>query len=198
MRKIFFCVLAFLVFTSHGYCQVLKIAPHGMKTVKKLVVYGDENEIFIPSGWMGDTDAITVTAQCPIIPHGGKYCQKWTYTLKAGQKQGWAGVYWQYPANNWGSKKGYDLTGYKKLSFWIRGDKGGEVVNIKIGGIKGGFPDTFSKELGAIKLSTAWKQYVIDLSGRDLSNIAGGFCWTADSGSDPKGCAFYLDDITYE
>ena len=47
---------------------------------------------------------------------------------------GWGGVVWQNPANNWGDKPGgWNLTGAKKLSFWARGDKGGEKVTFLFG-----------------------------------------------------------------
>lgn len=192
--------MALLVFTSSAYGQVLKRPVSGpLKPVKKVIVYSNgKGGSFAPSGWMGDVGAISVDAQCTTKPKNGKYCMRWTYSVSRDAKTGWAGVYWQYPVNNWGSKKGLDLTGHKRLTFWVRGDTGKEIINITLGGIKGAFPDSFMKEIKGIKLSTQWRQYVIDLSGRDLSNVIGGFCWTVDSKQNTGVVTFYFSDIVYE
>ena len=47
-------------------------------------------------------------------------------------------------------------------------------------------------------LTQEWKQYEIDLSGKDLSYISGGFCWATNLDVNPDGVVFYLDDIKYE
>src|SRR6185295_16284279 len=112
----------------------------------------------------------------------------------------WAGVYWVFPGSNWGTRKGgYDLSGAHKLSFWARGEKGGEVIQeFKIGGIAGKFRDSDTAGIGPIELSTEWKRYEIELEGVDLSYISGGFCWSTNLDRNKDGCTFYLDDIVYE
>jgi hypothetical protein len=46
----------------------------------------------------------------------------------------WGGVVWQHPANDWGDANGgFNLTGAKKLTFWARGEKGGEKVSFEFG-----------------------------------------------------------------
>ncbi|MEK6733085.1 MAG: hypothetical protein AABY55_05600, partial [Candidatus Omnitrophota bacterium] len=111
-----------------------------------------------------------------------------------------AGMYWQSPANNWGDKKGgFDLTGATKLTFWARGAKGGErVEEFKLGGITGLYPDSDIAGIGPVMLTQDWKRYEIDLSGKDLSYISGGFCWATNIDVNPDGATFYLDDIKYE
>lgn len=199
MKKVSLCVLTLFLSASIGYAQVLNKPSTGpLKPVRKVPVYVEGKGLFAPSGWMGDVGAISVDAQCTTKPKAGKYCMRWTYNISKDAKNGWAGVYWQYPANNWGSKKGLDLTGHKRLIFWVRGDTGKEIINIQLGGIKGEHPDSFIKELKGIKLSTQWKQYVIDLSGRDLSNVNGAFCWTAESRQNTGNVVFYFGDIVYE
>ena len=114
---------------------------------------------------------------------------------------GWAGVFWQNPANNWGAKKGgFDLTGAKKLVFWARGEKGGEVIaEVGVGGITGKYADTDKVSKGPIKLTTEWQEFEIDISQADLSYISGGFFWTAKAEDEPEGgITFYLDDIRFE
>ena len=199
MKKVFLMVIALSV-AAAGYAQVLKSPTSSIsKSAKKVVVYEEgKGGTFAPSGWMGDTSALKIDPNCTTKPKDGKFCMKWTYDISKGGQNGWAGAYWQYPANNWGTLKGFDLTGHKKLSFWVRGETGKEVVDFTAGGIKGKIADTFIKEMKEVKLSSEWKQYTIDLSGKDLSNVSGGFCWTADSKKNAGNVTLYLDDIIYE
>lgn len=155
---------------------------------------------YYPSGWMGDYGDLRVNVKEMVNPHSAPSCVKITYTAKGKNGAGWAGVYWQQPANNWGTANaGYNLTGAKRLTFWARGEKGNEVINeFKIGGIQGEYADTDVAGIGPVKLTTAWKQYTIDLAGKDLSRIAGGFCWAASADENPDGFALFLDDIMFE
>ncbi|RKY34931.1 MAG: hypothetical protein DRP78_05960, partial [Candidatus Omnitrophota bacterium] len=74
---------------------------------------------------MGDYGDIKYSEACKDNPYSGKTCIKITYTAEAKQGANWSGIYWQWPPNNWGEKRGgYDLTGAAKLSFWARGEKG--------------------------------------------------------------------------
>ena len=141
---------------------------------KEFVVYLDRNardNHYIPSGWMGDYGDIKINDQCAENPHSGTTSIQFTYSAKKSQNQGWAGVYWQNPANNWGSKKGgFDLTGMTKLTFWARGAKGGEVIQkVVVGGIKGTYSDTATVEMGPIELTDTWKQYTVNLAGKKES-----------------------------
>ncbi len=187
-----------LLFVLPCYAQVMKKSAGSLKPVKNVYVYEEGKGAFSPCGWMGDSGSIKVDPNCTTSPKSKKFCMKWTYDCSKGGSNGWAGVYWLFPENNWGAKKGMDLTGHKRLSFWMRGDTGKEVVSIKVGGVKGDYADTFTRELPNLRLSSVWRQYSIDLNGRDLSNIIGGFCWTADSKLNPGGCTFYLDEVVYE
>jgi hypothetical protein len=170
---------------------------------KEFAVYSDKNareNHYIPSGWMGDYGDIKLNDQYMDNPHSGTTSMQFVYSAKKAQGAGWAGVYWQNPANNWGSKKGgFDLTGMTKVTFWARGEKGGEVIQkFKLGGIKGTYSDTAEVELGPIELTDTWKQYTINIAGKDLSYISGGFCWVTTSDLCPEGCTFYLDDVKFE
>jgi len=174
-----------------------------VSTFKTFAVYIDgrspENH-YIASGYMGDYSDINMDLSCFDNPHSGTTCIKIVYTNKASQGARWAGVYWQNPANNWGDRKGgYDLTGAKKLTFWARGENGNErIEEFKIGGITGVYPDSDVAGIGPVMLTREWKQYEIDLTGKDLSYISGGFCWATNLDVNPKGATFYLDDIKYE
>lgn len=129
-----------------------------------------------------------------------KTCIRIGYSAKKAQGAGWAGMYWQEPANNWGNVPGgFDLTGAKRLTFWVKGEKGGEVIaEFKIGGIQGEFSDSTSVSIGPVVLTPEWKQYTIDLKTENLSRIIGGFAFVLNAAENPDGAVFYLDDIIYE
>ncbi|MFH0953712.1 MAG: hypothetical protein V1873_05240 [Verrucomicrobiota bacterium] len=173
----------------------------GMKVSLPCQIYAnceDEGEQpFIPSGWMGSTDAIEFDDCWKENPHSGESCIKVSFT----DPKGWGGITWQNPANNWGDDEGgVDLTGAKQLSFWARGEKGGEMVEFKMGIIARNKPfwDTAKASAGKIKLETTWKQYIIPLAAKDLNltRILTGFVWVTQGRPDPV--TFYIDDIKYE
>ena len=155
---------------------------------------------YIASGYMGDYSDVKIDGACFDNPHSGTTCIKVTYSNATSQGARWAGMYWQSPANNWGDKKGgFDLTGATKLTFWARGAKGGErIEEFKMGGITGLYPDSDIAGIGPVLLTTEWQKYEIDLNGKDLSYISGGFCWGTNLDVNPDGATFYLDDIKYE
>jgi len=155
---------------------------------------------YIAAGYMGDYSDVKIEGACFDNPHSGTTCIKLTYTNAASNGARWVGVYWQSPANNWGDKKGgFDLTGAKKLTFWARGAKGEErIEEFKLGGLTGLYPDSDIAGIGPVMLTPEWKQYEIDLNGKDLSYISGGFCWSTNLDVNPEGAVFYLDDIRYE
>lgn len=171
--------------------------------VKSFGVYADANTAdnhYIPSGWMGDYGDITMDDKYADNPQSGTTCIKFVYTAKKKQNQGWAGIYWQNPANNWGSKKGgFDLTGLNKLTFWAKGEKGGEVIDkFTVGGIKGTYPDTTEVSLGPVVLTSTWQKYTVNLVGRDLSYVNGALSWVANADTNPEGATFYIDGIAFE
>ena len=106
------------------------------------------------------------------------------------------------PQQNWGDypNAGFDLRGATKLTFFARGEKGGEQVEFFVGGI--GWPDKPYKEslpkvsTGYITLSKEWKQYTIDLTGKDLSYVLSGFGWVTNAPRNlGQEITFYIDDI---
>lgn len=166
-------------------------------------VYSDKGarvNHFAPSGWMGDYGDLKLNDASTDRPEDGRTAVKWSYTAKGAQGANWAGAFWQDPPNNWGDKPGgYDLTGYKRLTFWARGEKGGEkIAEFKTGGITGEYGDSDSATLPAIELTQDWKKYTIDLSDKNLAHWIGGFCWSASRDDNPNGFDFYLDDIRFE
>ena len=166
-------------------------------------VYADKGarvNHYIPSGWMGDYGDVKIDDSNTTDPADGKTCIKITYTGKATQGANWAGIFWQHPANNWGEKPGgYDLSPYKRLTFWARGADGGEkVAEFKVGGITGEHGDSDSAAVGPLTLTKDWKKYTIDLADKNMSHIIGGFAWSASRDDNPNGFVFYLDEIRFE
>jgi hypothetical protein len=152
-------------------------------------------QVFVPSGYMGNTAAIKANERYTVKPHSGKTCMQWQYNAK----DNWGGVVWQSPANDWGDVAGgKNLTGATKLTFWARGEQGGEVVTFLCGVINRDKPffDTVQTKLDKVALTPDWKQYTIDLKGKDLTRIKTGFGWTL--AAEGKPVTFYLDDIRYE
>ena len=167
-------------------------------------VYSDYTSLdnhFIPSGWMGDYGDVSISQNSKEEPQSGDSCIKVDYSAKATQGAGWAGIYWQNPANNWGNKEGagFDFSSASKLTFWAKGAKGDEqIAEFKIGGIMGEYPDSDYCLIGPVTLTPEWKQYTIDLRGKDLTHIIGGFCFSTNRDLNPDGAVFYLDEIRYE
>jgi len=155
---------------------------------------------YIPSGWMGDWEDLTFDDAWTANARKNT-CIKITYSGRAGQGNKWAGIYWQHPANNWGNSPtgGFDLTGATKLTFWARGEEGGEKIDtFKVGGINGAHPDSSMSQLSSVTLTKEWTEYTIPLEGKDLSRIIGGFCWATSKALNPRGLTMYLDDIRFE
>lgn len=160
--------------------------------------FGARENHFTPSGWMGDHGDIKFTDKHSAGKDGTSI--RVEYTAQGKQGAGWAGMYWQNPANNWGSKQGgFNLNGSQKMTFMAKGEKGGEVIDqFKMGGISGDYADSGSAALGPVTLTKEWKKYEISLEGQELSSISGGFCWAMNRDQNPKGAIFYVDEIRYE
>jgi hypothetical protein len=157
---------------------------------------------FVPSGWMGDVDNISLYGCDRTDPHTGEMAIRASFD--PGGEKGWGGILWQFPENNWGDLPGeLDLRWANKVTFWAKGESGGERVRYFVGGV-GAQDDPYYDSLrpevstGFIKLGKEWSKYTINLSGKDLSNMIGGFGWATDQCANPSGAVFYLDDINYE
>ncbi|MBS0190732.1 MAG: glycoside hydrolase family 2 TIM barrel-domain containing protein [Phycisphaerales bacterium] len=165
------------------------------KPTLPMVIYAEGSEgAYAASGWMGNTGAISMDGKCSDRPHSGASCLKVQYNAP----DNWGGVAYQSPANDWGDQPGgYDLSAARKLSFWARGEAGGENVEFKVGliGNDKKYHDTaaLSKK---VTLTKEWKLYEIDLKDNNLSCIKTGFVWSV--GGQGKPVVFYLDDVRFE
>ncbi len=162
-----------------------------------LYAEGDVGECpYSSTGWMGNQEAIEMEEASTNRPHSGRTCIRASYkdTVE------WAGVAWLNPDNNWGDLPGgYDLRGAKQLSFWARGENGGEEVEFKVGveqPERALYTDTVRVTTGKITLHPWWKRYTLSLKNENLSRVITGFVWLVE-GQD-KPVTFYLDDIVFE
>jgi hypothetical protein len=152
---------------------------------------------FAPSGYMGDVEDMKMTGCYEVTFLADVPSLKVTYEPLG--EQGWSGVMWQNPANNWGEfDGGYDLSGVTQLTFFARGDRGGEVVEFKVGGVSSTFSDTVNLTSGDVVLKNKWVKYVFHLEGASLDLVSGGFCFVVTKEENPNGCIFYLDQVRYE
>lgn len=172
---------------------------------KPFVVYKDKGfpNRFTPSGYMPNGECLYMDDAWTEKCVAGKSCIKVIYDIDCSKKgRNWAGIYWLNPADNWGDRKGsYNLSGAKTFSFWAKGEKGGErIEEFKIGGVGRGmdYPDSDSAFIGPVILTSEWKEYNIDLRGKNLSSISGGFAWVSNTDANPEACVFYLDEIQYK
>lgn len=169
--------------------------PPGKKPTLPFIVYAEGDETAsISSGWMGDTKSLQLDPKHPERPHAGKAALKCAFSATSG----WCGVAWQSPAGDWGDRGGgHDLSGASKVTFWARGESGGEVVSFKFGilGKEKRFHDTASGALENVALSKDWQRYEIAASG-DLTRIKTAFSWSTASNGQPV--VFYVDEVRWE
>ncbi len=177
-----------------------------------------EDAGFVPSGWMGDGSikvdkpenaAVQVNTRSTVNPHSAPYSQEWTYRPRSG-RMGWAAVAWQFPENNWGQEPGKDWSkrGFTRVTVWARGVKNRRGVLPKVQFKAGGntnpdrtkypYQASFDVESDFVMLTEDWKQYSLDLTGQNLTQVISAFTVVMralDFG--PDGGIFYLDDIQY-
>jgi hypothetical protein len=170
--------------------------------------------VFVSSGFMGDGATAGTITMVPAktgdstdcngmraSTTAAGSCHAVTYAPPASGGMGWGGVYWQYPANNWGTKAGFAMpAGAKKVTFQARGLNGGEKVTFLAGGIQGaGSPYTDSiKATVTVTLTNAWATYQIDLSGQSYTQVLGGFGWTMVATDAGASGGFFVDDIEWQ
>jgi exo-beta-1,3-glucanase (GH17 family) len=184
-----------------------------------LYVYNDGCDSlnnFFSSGWMGELATLLendsalnptdiIDELCTENPFSGNSCIRISYKPSPGQ---WGGIYWQFPVNNWGAYPGYDLSecvgpsDSVKLKFRVRGENGGEKAEFKTGGIYDPnltYRDSYGPlGTGIITLKKEWEERSIELTGRKLSMVMGGFVWVTNYSQNPQGATIYLDEIVFE
>ena len=169
----------------------------GQQSELPFVVYDEasatEGQLFVPSGVMGSAEAVKVDASCKEQPKFGETCMKCRY----GDAANWAGLVWQYPANDWGDQpEAVNVSGARKLSFWARGKSGGEKIKFGYGllGQDKKFSDSSKGEI-SVELTPEWVEYTVECQGK-MSHIKTGFYWSLAGQEEPV--EFFLDRIRFE
>lgn len=158
-------------------------------------VYKDNGDLpYIPSGYMGNYEAMEVALDHTEGVHSGNTCIKISYKAR----DNWYGLAFVDPANDWGDiLGGYDLSGAKTFRFWAKASMDGVKATIGFGLIDKDkpFPDTGKKSVDVV-LTTQWKQYTIKTKKVDLSCIRSGL--VLFSSSNGFSHEIYLDDVVFE
>jgi hypothetical protein len=201
--------------------------------LQTVCIYDDDNSgnaHFYPTGWIGDIADDHTNIQEPVFTPNdtvnldasgtnpdNRSCIRIRVSGSGGNtNNGYYGMLWQFPENNWGGLAGVDLTQYVAdaddlaVIFSARGAKGNEFVRFHSGGTNWSprngihlpYKDSYYKRClpgsmreGLVQLDTAWKQYKFDLSGSNLHHVISPFSWNADADMNPGGLEFYLDNI---
>lgn len=183
---------------------------------------------FVHLARMSNLDDAKLTAQanrmlppmdlfCTNQPHSGLNCIEASFRPR--NEDDWGGWYFmngvltnKTPEPNWGTQPdaGWNLSGARQLSFWVRGKEGGEYVEFFACGVgrdpergitlkECPFPDSFPKRTtGVLKLTKQWRPYTISLKSADLNYVLGGFGWAANARNNHGSITFYLDDIAFD
>ena len=171
------------------------------------------SDYFGPTGYLGDgasaqdvTVVTMVNNACPTrSPSPVGDCYSVTYTQgSVDATQGYAGVLWQYPLNNFGAYPGHTVTpGATLVSGFIRGASGGEKVSLEVGGTDDPtlpYHDSISVMGSAMTLTTDWQPFTIGLPG-SYGQVLCGFGWIVKAvppgTADAPPVVFYLDGIAW-
>lgn len=170
---------------------------------------------FVARGRMsspGDEDAVEpMNERFPTSPRSGHTSIR---AVLRGRGDNWGG--WVFlngvlggsdsgPRENWGDRPGagLDLRGATRLTFWVRGERGNELVRFFAFGI--GHPGAPYRDSSpqvstdTVRLGTEWQRLTMEVSGRDLSYCLGGFGWVASARENGgRDVVFYIDDIQYD
>ncbi len=172
------------------------------------------NHFVLPAKMENDVE---INLNCVTNPYRGTTCIENKFT---GIGTSWGGWYLMngvlqgdetQPKANWGiyPNAGFNLTGATTLTFYAKGQNGGESVEFFAFGVGrdantglpiAAFPDSSPKtSLGFKTLTTTWTKYTLSLAGRDLSYVLGGFGWATNAIQNSNlPITFYLDDISYD
>jgi hypothetical protein len=105
-----------------------------------------------------------------------------------------------------------DLSGAKKVHFFLMGEKGGETVKVKIAGksdkanvtdknaqkLDNPFKEKFAKSTDVITLPNQWQRYEVPLDGADLKDVVAPFAIELLKGKGPAKQVVYLKYIVFE
>ena len=185
---------------------------------RKTFIYDEPDaNSYYPSGYMGAYEALDVDIYDSSEPEFGLTSMRIEYNFSNDVRHDWAGIFFQYPNNNWGDLPGRDLTGAKELSFWVKAENETK-AKFKIGGINR-FPHhdpskSYSDSIDSIWASENsqnsidpyqdvtirqdWKKHTIDLREHNLQSVIGGFALIINHDHKNPKNSIYLDNVSID
>jgi hypothetical protein len=136
-----------------------------------------------------------------------KHCEFCTFVEYRPGPQGVAGFAYENDA-------GLDLTGAKKVRFWLMGEEGNEKIKFKIAGKRS--PDniqdrppnrptdsifeseSFALTTEEVTLANEWRRYEVDLSGVSLDDITHPFGFELSKGNGAQKQVIYIKGLVYD
>jgi hypothetical protein len=202
----------FCVISGALFLPVACVPTTGVPDDEVLSVPLTVSDFFSPTGYLGDGATVgplnMIADTCPTqSPNALGDCYVVTYTPPLAAT--YAGIYWQYPGNNFGAYYGHNIApGATKVTVWARGENGGEQITFKVGGIATSdstqpFHDSLQESGPLETLTTTWTQYTVPFNGDTYKEVLGGFAWVmtppvqANGVPSTKPIVFYLDDIRW-
>ena len=159
-----------------------------------LPFYLDEH--FAASGYMGDAEVPGNLIDTPCQDdevNDTAHCHRFTV---APGTEGWSGLWWQSPADNWGEVAGLGLlieSGAQKVKFKAWSATGGEVIDFFVGYSSDGF--TASKPL--VTLTTEPTVYEVDINCYTYQHVAGGFGWSVDTAELQEAANIFVAEVEW-
>jgi hypothetical protein len=167
------------------------------------------SNFFSPSGYMGDGEragflkADVLGGGCKArLPQAVGDCYRFTYRPDAKR---WVGVYWVYPANNWGTRAGRRVEGkrFKEVRLQAASETPDLLINFLVGGIKDPLLPNRDRvsAVESVRLGTDWQTIRLDISGQEFDNVIGALAWSLPYPQDwdgDKPVVLYLDDIVWD
>ena len=166
---------------------------------RSMTIYsGSGVPAYYPSGLIGDVGDLSIDGEFRPASHSGRSSLRIGYRPAPSGGGGWAGLYLLYPDHNWGQLPGRSLAGATKLTFWVCADHDTR-AEFLVGGIGQTdlrYFDSLSKtSTGMIAVGTSWQRHEIDLAGRDLSSVIGGFAVVTSRAQGSESRALFVDDV---
>jgi hypothetical protein len=165
------------------------------------------SDYYSPDGYYGDGETrgfLDVQRACPDRPPASEG-DCYTVTYIVGPKK-YAGVFWQYPHNNWGIEPGRKIAaGATKITFSVKGQMGGEKAKFSAGqSTTPKYHDVFHLSPLEAALTTSWETKTVLLRGETYSGpdgLLGAFEIALDYGMIGKAgdtVVFYLTNLRWE
>jgi hypothetical protein len=185
------------------------------------------SDYFTPSGFMGDGANfghlymdVNTSCKTPRPPNAAGNCYTFTYYKDTSPTAvDWAGVYWVFPANNWGTRSGHaiDFTKFQQIRYSVSVDYPPIPADVQAMGVLPQPPNVFYGGIAHFTnedtvsgkifppISSELKRYFLPFpDGQAVTaqgSLIGAFGWSIafPFGADPAApLVIHLDDIVWD